>query len=115
MTTTILYHITLNSDWEKARERGWYDAHSLESEGFIHCSYKSQVVDTANRYYAGTRGLVLLEIDPARLESRWVEEKSTGDALYPHVYGRINLPAVQRVIPFEPGSDGTFQFPAERG
>jgi uncharacterized protein (DUF952 family) len=113
MIDNKLYHITLNNEWFLAGKRGWYEAPSLGTEGFIHCSFKNQVADTANRYYAGTRGLVLLVIDPARLDSRWVEEKSTGDALYPHVYGRINLSAVQRVVPFEPGPDGKFQFPVE--
>ena len=113
MKETMIYHMTLNSEWLLAGERGWYDAPSLEREGFIHCSYKEQVSDTANRYYAGTQGMVLLEIDPAQLESRLVEEKSTGDALYPHVYGRINLTAVKRAAPFEPQPDGRFQFPVE--
>jgi uncharacterized protein (DUF952 family) len=113
MTKTMLYHITLKSEWQLAGERGWYEAPSLASEGFIHCSYKEQVADTANRYYTGAQGLVLLEIDPAKLDSRWVAEVSTGDALYPHVYGRINLDAVQRVAPFEPQPDGRFGFPGE--
>jgi uncharacterized protein (DUF952 family) len=113
MTKTMIYHITLKSDWQLAGERGWYEASSLANEGFIHCSYQAQVADTANRYYAGVQGMVLLEIDPARLDSRWVEEKSTGDALYPHVYGRINLDAVDRVAPFEPQPDGRFIFPVE--
>jgi uncharacterized protein (DUF952 family) len=113
MKGIMIYHMTLKSEWLLAGERGWYEAPSLVSEGFIHCSYKTQVADTANRYYTGTQGMVLLEVDPARLDSRWVEEKSTGDALYPHVYGRINLNAVQRVVPFEPQPDGRFVFPVE--
>jgi uncharacterized protein (DUF952 family) len=109
----LLYHITQSADWLKARAQGWYEAPSLESEGFIHCSFKEQVVDTAGRYYAGITGLVLFEIDPEELESRWVAEPSTDDALFPHVYGRINLDAVQRVAAFEPLPGGNFIFPAE--
>jgi uncharacterized protein (DUF952 family) len=110
-----IYHIAWMDDWMIAEQQGWYEAPSLGSEGFIHCSYKSQVVDTATRYYAGTKCLLLLEIDPAKLESRWVAEKSTGDALYPHVYGRINLDAVSRVASFEPQPDGSFLIPEELG
>ena len=51
MKETMIYHMTLNSEWLLAGERGWYEAPSLEREGFIHCSYKEQVSDTANRYY----------------------------------------------------------------
>jgi uncharacterized protein (DUF952 family) len=113
MNTQIIYHMTQESEWQLAVERGWYEAPSLASEGFIHCSYKDQVTDTASRYYTGVRGMVLLEIDPGKLESRLVEERSTGDALYPHLYGRLNLGAVLRVADFEPRPDGSFIFPAE--
>lgn len=109
----LIYHITQESDWLSAVELGYYDAPSLESEGFIHCSYREQVVATATRYYAGVHGLVLLEIDSEKLLSRWVEECSTGDELFPHVYGSIALSAIERVLPFEPGSDGKFILPAE--
>jgi uncharacterized protein (DUF952 family) len=111
--TQLIYHIAWMDDWMIAERQGWYDAPSLASEGFIHCSYKSQVIDTAGRYYAGITCLVLLEIDPGKLQSHCVAEKSTGDALFPHVYGRINLDAVLRVASFEPQPDGNFIFPAE--
>jgi len=111
--TEHFYHIAWMDDWMLAERQGWYDAPSLAVEGFIHCSFKNQVVDTAGRYYAGSKCLVLLEIDPVKIQSHWVAEKSTGDALYPHVYGRINLDAVIRVASFEPQPDGSFIFPAE--
>lgn len=111
--TQLIYHITWMDDWMMAERQGWYDAPSLASDGFIHCSYKDQVIDTAGRYYAGNTCLVLLEIDPAKLQSRLKAEKSTDDALFPHVYGRINLDAVLRVAGFEPQPDGSFIFPME--
>jgi len=111
--TEHFYHIAWMDDWMLAERQGWYDAPSLAAEGFIHCSFRNQVVDTAGRYYAGSKCLVLLEIDPVKIQSHWVAEKSTGDALYPHVYGRINLDAVIRVASFEPQPDGSFIFPAE--
>jgi uncharacterized protein (DUF952 family) len=113
--TQRIYHIAWMDDWMIAERQGWYEAPSLEQEGFIHCSYKDQVIDTAGRYYAGQSCLVLLEIDPEKLQSRWVAEKSTNDVHYPHVYGRINLDAVLQVAAFEPQPDGRFIFPLELG
>lgn len=113
MNQKRLYHITTEQDWHQAGERGWYEIPSLAGEGFIHCSYINQVTDTANRYYPGVKGLVLLEIDPGKLDSRWVAEPSTGNDLYPHVYGTINLEAVLRVMPFPPDPDGLFALPRE--
>ena len=109
----LFYHITQESEWLAAVDQGYYTAPTSASEGFIHCSFRNQVADTAGRYYAGMHGLVLLEIDPEALACRWVVEPSTGEELFPHVYGRINLDAVRRVVPFIPHPDGKFIFPAE--
>lgn len=109
----LIYHITQKSDWLAAGGKGFYTAPSLDGDGFIHCSLRNQVSDTAVRYYAGVHGLVLLEIDPEQLTSRWVVEPSVGEELFPHVYGRINLEAVRRVADFEPQPDGKFLFPTE--
>jgi uncharacterized protein (DUF952 family) len=108
-----IYHITSEYEWMVSVEQGWYATPSLESEGFIHCSFREQVVDTATRYYAGEHGLVLLEIDPSKLTSLWAAEKSTNNALFPHVHGIINLDAVRHVAIFEPAADGRFIFPEE--
>ena len=32
----IIYHITSESEWKQAVERGYYEALSLKDEGFIH-------------------------------------------------------------------------------
>jgi uncharacterized protein (DUF952 family) len=110
-----IYHITREKDWQAAVNSGSYSAPSLVSEGFIHCSYQHQVTSTAERYYAGVGGLVLLEIDPSLLSARWVVEPSTGEELFPHVYGKIDVKAVNRVACFEPRPDGKFVFPEELG
>jgi uncharacterized protein (DUF952 family) len=113
MANSTLLHITNRETWLNAQRAGSYQADSLASEGFIHCSTPRQIVDTANRYYKGTRGLMLLEIDSTRVKSslRW-ENLVGGTDLFPHIYGPLNLDAVVRVTPFEPGPDGLFSQPA---
>lgn len=105
----IIFHITHPADWELARQQGQYTSDSLAGEGFIHCSKPDQIIDTANRYYAGQKGLLLLAIAPARVvpEIRF-ENLIGGKELFPHVYGPLNLDAVTAVLPFEPGADGRF-------
>ncbi len=104
-----MYHITRAKDWQKALEEGGYQADTLASQGFIHCSMRSQVVAVANRIYRGQHGLVLLEIDSGRVQPEIRNENLEGGAeLYPHIYGRLNLEAVEKVIEFEPGPDGSF-------
>ena len=110
---TIL-HITHAPEWTDARRKGYYSVPVLATEGFIHCSTPSQVVGVAERYYAGQHGLLLLVIDPGRLEAEVKYEPGTDkpDELFPHVYGRINLDAVTRVLEFEPDAAGKWNLPA---
>jgi uncharacterized protein (DUF952 family) len=104
-----LSHITRREDWLKALEQGSYRADSLDSQGFIHCSTPTQVAATANCYYSGQHGLVLLGIDSNLLEAevRW-ENLEGGTELFPHIYGPLNLEAVEKVVEFEPDPTGQF-------
>jgi uncharacterized protein (DUF952 family) len=118
---TPILHLASNESWLAAVKQGIYRADSLSMEGFIHCSKPSQIVDVANIFYRGQQGLVLLVIDPSKLEPelKWeapAELKPVhvraGD-LFPHIYGPLNLDAVVKVILFEPGMDGSFSLPPE--
>jgi uncharacterized protein (DUF952 family) len=104
-----VYHITFKTDWDAALEKGVYTADSLAGDGFIHASTAAQVIATANRYYPGQTGLVLLEIECRKVpaEIRY-ENLIGGTELFPHIYGPLNLDAVASVTPLEPGLDGLF-------
>ena len=98
-----IFHIATAADWRRTLETGRYTTstvgRSLEDEGFIHASRRDQVQGVFERYYASLReDLVLLTIDPARLESE-VRVEAVGDDDYPHVYGPINRRAVVDVEP----------------
>src|SRR5579862_1715908 len=67
-----IFHIAEMSGWSEAQAGGAYRRSTLgrtvEEEGFIHCSYWNQVESVANRFYVGRQNLLLLVIDPARVE-----------------------------------------------
>jgi uncharacterized protein (DUF952 family) len=111
---TIL-HITTRAAWESAKLGGAYEAPSLTTEGFIHCSTLQQVVATANAFFRGARDLVLLVIDEASVTAHVKHEPPAeggrSDALFPHLYGPLNLDAVVRVADFPPNADGSFSLP----
>jgi uncharacterized protein (DUF952 family) len=107
---TLILHITPRSHWQAAQQEGTYRAASLETEGFIHCSTPAQVVSTANAYYHGQSGLVLLCIETDRVESEIRYEAAHGES-FPHLYGSLNLEAVMQAIDFEPDADGNFALP----
>jgi uncharacterized protein (DUF952 family) len=107
---STLYHTTTAETWAAAQAAGVYTAASLASEGFIHCSLPSQMVATANRYYHGQHGLLLLAIDSDQVTAEIrVENLGGGSELFPHIYGPLNLDAVSALLPFEPDPDGTFR------
>ena len=108
-----LFHITTQAEFDAARGSGAYAPAAFASDGFIHCSYRLQVAATADRIFRGRPDLVLLEIDPVRLQCAVVDENLEGGReLYPHIYGRLPLSAVTAVhaMPLQP--DGTFTLPA---
>jgi uncharacterized protein (DUF952 family) len=117
----MIYHITSRRAWQEAQQRGEYRAESLESEGFIHCSTRTQILPVAEKFYKGQQGNVLLVIDPSLLTSelRW-EPPSGGTPppgvpegdLFPHVYGPINLDATVKVFDLESDPDGSYKLPA---
>jgi uncharacterized protein (DUF952 family) len=97
-----------------ALDAGAYAAASLESEGFIHCSTREQVVRTANRFYRGRAGLVLLCIDATALGSALRFEPADGE-LFPHCYGEIPLESIVATVDFPCLGDGSFELPPELG
>lgn len=108
----MILHITRRADWESAQALGDYRLDTLETEGFIHCSTPEQVLGPANEFYRGQDDLVLLVIDPQRLEADLIYEDSHhSGAAFPHIYGPLNLDAVTSVVPFPPRPDGRFELP----
>ena len=108
----VLVHLCPTDDWSSAKIRGELRPESLTSVGFIHLSTPDQVHLPANRLYNGREDLVLLHIDPTRLDSpiRWELGVATDpeSMLFPHLYGALPVDAVIHVTSYRPTADGTF-------
>lgn len=113
----MIYHITTRKSWDEAQSQGYYRAPSLESEGFIHCSARDQVLAVANDFYRGQTGLLLLCIDENLLGAPLVweapahpkpnqAEQTADDTLFPHIYGVLNLDAVNDVFDYHEAGSG---------
>ena len=112
MNERVILHITSRREWEAAQAAGEYRGDTLDSDGFIHCSTRQQVVEVANANFRGQRDLVLLYIaeDQVRAEIRYEDLYRAGQE-FPHIYGLLNLDAVVAVLDFPPGEEGTFTLP----
>ena len=95
----IIYHVTTASAWNTACENGFYEAPSLQSEGFIHCAEDHQVAGVLERYFKGKEKLVKLVINTDKLTSKYMFDWSPSVAdTFPHIYGPINIDAVVDTI-----------------
>jgi len=91
----MIYHITTRKQWNTAIEKNMYECESLYTEGFIHTSTINQVKGVYERYYKDKDDLVVLCIDTSLLSNKLVFEEATNGELYPHVYGTINIDAIE--------------------
>jgi copper homeostasis protein len=109
---TEIDHITSRAEWERALSEGSYRAASLATEGFIHASNIWQVAGSANRFFRGSEGLVVLRIDLERVRAPidWATSPDS-DEPFPHILGPLNLDAVFEVVPLVADASGNFAWP----
>ena len=93
----LIYHIVLPDFWEKFKDEYEYEAESLHSEGFIHCSYRNQLDEVLERYYKNAGKVLILHINLHFLTAKFIAEPSTNREIYPHIYGKINKSAIVAV------------------
>lgn len=93
----LIYHIVTPEVWEKFKDEYEYEAESLRSEGFIHCSYRNQLDEVLQRYYKNAGKVLILSINPHLLQSELIAEPSTNREIYPHIYGTINKSAIVNI------------------
>ena len=95
-----IFHIAKVRDWDAAQVTGDYRistlGRTLDEEGFIHASRRDQVEGVRRSFYADvSEPLVLLEIDPARLDAELRLEVPVGASeAFPHIYGPLQPAAV---------------------
>jgi uncharacterized protein (DUF952 family) len=94
---SMIFHIAIQSDWDKHATLDYYLPAGFDQEGFIHLSTQEQVSGVLQRYYQGREDLLLLSIDETKLTATLKYEPSTGNELYPHLYGKLNKSAIVKV------------------
>jgi glutathione S-transferase len=100
----MLFHLALVEDWEVAIHIGHYNIStrglSLAQVGFIHLSWREQVLTTHERFYADLTDVLLLCIDPSLLTAPLRADSSPSGELFPHLYGPLPVSSVVEVSPF---------------
>lgn len=94
-----IFHLAIAAEWEAAISGGVYQrstlGRSLAEQGFIHCSYLHQLQAVADFHFAGRNDVVLLQIDPDKVDAVIRDENlDLGSDLFPHIYGPLPVAAV---------------------
>ncbi len=98
--------------WRAAERDGVFRGSEVDRrDGFIHFSSTEQVQETAAKHFGGQDNLLLIAVDAACLGAALKWEPSRGGALFPHLYGALDLAAVTRVTPLPLGPGGHHVFP----
>ena len=109
---TPIYKICTAAEWREAERAGAYGGSEVDRrDGFIHFSTAEQAAETAAKWFAGQRDLVLVAVDSGALGDRLKWERSRGGALFPHLYGPLDVKAVLRVDPLPLDASGRHVFP----
>lgn len=108
----MLVHLCPSDEWSAARTGTELRPESLAGVGFVHLSTPDQVHLPANRLFRGRDDLVLLHIDPDRLNApiHWEPGVATDpeSMVFPHLYGALPVAAVISVTSYVPNADGVF-------
>jgi len=102
------FHLVPEAVWAAAARDLPYQAASLASEGFIHCTDGVDALGvTFDRYYAGDdRPFLALTLDLDALDVPW--HYDVAGSPYPHIYGPIQRSAVVAVSAVGRAPDGRF-------
>ena len=106
MRTT--FHLVPEARWRARQVEEPYEAPSLATEAFIHCTDGVEaMVATANRFYAeDPQAFLVLTIDLDALTVPWRYDEPGSP--FPHIYGPLDPPAVLAEAPMRRAPDGRF-------
>ena len=107
----VIYKIFRASEWFDLHSNGETLGAPIDlADGYVHFSTPEQVVETAEKYFGGVEGLMLLAIEAEGCpEIKW--EASRGGALFPHLYRALRLQDVLWAKPLPARGTG-HTFPA---
>jgi len=107
-----IYKVLTRADLSKAKAKGRFEGSPDDArDGFIHFSTAEQLEATLAKHFAGQKDLALLAVDSESLGERLQWESARGGALFPHLYGPLELEGLLWEEPLKLGDDGRHRLP----
>jgi uncharacterized protein (DUF952 family) len=109
IATGMTWHLCALDHWIGQSRSNTYTPERFEEEEFVHCTNKpSRLMEIADLFYRNDpRKYVVLEIDLDSVPVPAVYEDEANE--FPHIYGRVPVLSVRRVLHVERGEDGAFR------
>jgi uncharacterized protein len=101
-------HLTPLEVWRAQQFLESYQPEAFEVDGFIHCTDDmDELMSVGNRFYGSDlRKYVALTINCDRVSVPVIYEDI--DQKFPHIYGPLDIRAIERVRPVQRDSEGRF-------
>ena len=88
----LIYKIFRRSEWDDLKAKGETLGAPIDlADGYIHFSTAAQVMETAEKHFAGQSDLVLVAVDSDALGAALKWDVSRGGALFPHLYRALTM------------------------
>lgn len=110
-----IYHLVWKSEWPTLHSGGDYRAASLKTEGFIHCTREPEkLVEVANLFFPERPEdqLLVIALDSGKIKPDIKYEDPGCGHLFPHIYGPLNLDAVESTHQLR-RTNGSWSLPSE--
>ena len=108
----LIYKVCTRPLWHDAERAGQFTGAAIDlADGYIHFSTADQLAETLAKHFAGQTDLLLIAVDTGRLGDQLKWEPSRGGALFPHLYGALDVAAVSQVVPLRLDSGGRHILP----
>ncbi len=104
---SLVYKIVGAAEWARAQTSGRFEGSAVDlKDGYIHMSSAEQAQDTARLHFRGQEGLLLVIVDSEALGPNLKWEPSRGGALFPHLYGPLDVALALETRPLTLAQDG---------
>jgi len=114
--SAFVYKICAHRAWQEAIVEGCFRGSADDlRDGYIHLSTAEQLPGTAARHFRGQSDLLLISIETSKLAADLKWEPSRGGALFPHLYGPLDVSAAISVQPLVLSADGVPIIPEDLG
>jgi len=111
-----IYKVADAAEFAEAQAEGIYAGAPIDlKDGFIHFSTALQVAETIRLHFKGRKDLVLAAVRTGDLGKALKWEPSRGGELFPHLYGNLEMKAVEWTEGIDVDENGNCKLPDRLG